>query len=235
MVTRRPPIDLNNQHITFAYNGGNFQPRSTITQHHDVFVQRRLSPDHQGPGRPHRDLHASRRKPDRRDAARRAHLGLCLRLGRPAHPDHRSHVPTRSRSPTTRRVASSTITRPDSTTEKFTNDQESGWTNSGTSGSPAPATLLAQAGGTYTSPNSNATTIQPDWLGMGLAGNIIDPLGNVQLFDRNANGLATVAIDQVNRNTQYTYDSKGNVTSILYEDGTSESFHLQQRLRAAHV
>ena len=96
-----------------------------------------------------------------------------------------------------------TISRPDSTTEKFTNDQESGWTNSGTSGSPAPATLLAQAGGTYTSPNSNATTIQPDWMGMGLAGNVIDPLGNVQLFDRNSNGLATVAIDQVNRNTQY--------------------------------
>jgi hypothetical protein len=42
------------------------------------------------------------------------------------------------------------------------------------------ATLLAQAGGTYTSPNGNATTIQPDWRGMGVAGNIIDPLGNDQ-------------------------------------------------------
>ena len=117
-----------------------------------------------------------------------------------------------------------TITRPDSTVEKFANDQESGWTNSGTSGSPAPATLLAQAGGTYTSPNSNATTIQPDWLGMGLAGNIVDPLGNVQLFDRDANGLATVMVDQVNRNTQFTYDSKANVTSILYEDGNYELY-----------
>ena len=39
--------------------------------------------------------------------------------------------------------------------------------------SPAAATLLAQAGGTYKSPNGNATTIQPDWLGMGLAGNVI--------------------------------------------------------------
>ena len=38
-----------------------------------------------------------------------------------------------------------TISRPDSTTEKFTNDQESGWTNSGTSASPAAATLLAQS------------------------------------------------------------------------------------------
>ena len=33
---------------------------------------------------------------------------------------------------------------PTARSEKFTNDQESGWTNSGTSGSPAPATLLAQ-------------------------------------------------------------------------------------------
>ena len=45
-----------------------------------------------------------------------------------------------------------------------------------------------------------------------MAGNVIDPLGNVQLYDRNSNGLATVAVDQVNRNTQFKYDSKGNVT-----------------------
>ena len=45
-----------------------------------------------------------------------------------------------------------------------------------------------------------------------MAGNVIDALGDVQLYDRNSNGLATVAIDQVNRNTQFTYDSKGNVT-----------------------
>ena len=96
----------------------------------------------------------------------------------------------------------SSINRPDSTTEDFTNDQEAGWTNSGTSGSPAPSTLLAVAGSTYTSPNSNTTTIQPDWMGMGQPGNVIDPLGNDQLFDRNSNSLATVTVDQVNRNTQ---------------------------------
>ena len=58
---------------------------------------------------------------------------------------------------------------------------------------------------------------------MGLPGNVIDPLGDVQLFDRNSNGLATVAVDQVNRNTQFTYDSKGNITETLFEDGNSES------------
>ena len=62
---------------------------------------------------------------------------------------------------------------------------------------------------------------------MGLAGNVIDPLGDDQLFDSNSNGLATVTVDQVNRNTQYTYDSKGNVTSIVYEDSNSRALHLQ--------
>ena len=65
-----------------------------------------------------------------------------------------------------------TITQPDLTTVEFSSDQEQGWTNSGTSGSPAPATLLAQSGSTYTSPNGNMTTIQPDWMGLGQAGNI---------------------------------------------------------------
>ena len=106
-----------------------------------------------------------------------------------------------------------TITQRDGTTEEFSNDQESGWTNSGTSLSPAAATLLAQSGSTFTSPNGNATTIQPDWMGLGMAGNIIDALGDDQLYDLNSNGLATVAVDQVNRNTQFSYDSKGNITS----------------------
>ena len=61
-------------------------------------------------------------------------------------------------------------------------------------------------------------------MGVSLARNIIDPLGNDQLFDRNSNGLATVAVDQVNRNTQYGYDSKGNVVSIIYEDTNEENY-----------
>ena len=85
-------IDLNNQHITFAYNGvePDFDDHRQLWEHHDVFLQRRLSPDDQGPGQPHRHLHAQRRQPDRRHAAGRQHLGLFLRLGRPVDPDHRS-------------------------------------------------------------------------------------------------------------------------------------------------
>ena len=106
-----------------------------------------------------------------------------------------------------------TISRPDSTTETFTNFQESGWTNSGTSLSPASPTLLAQASGTYTSPNSNTTTIQPDWLGLGMTGNQIDALGDVAMYDRTSNGLVSVAVDQVNRVTSYSYSSAGNMLS----------------------
>ena len=61
-----------------------------------------------------------------------------------------------------------TITRADSTTEEFSAAQEQGWTNSGTSGSPAPSVLLAEVGSTYTDPLSNVTTDEPDWRGMGL-------------------------------------------------------------------
>ena len=117
-----------------------------------------------------------------------------------------------------------TITSADNDSEKFTNDQESGWTNSGTSGSPAAATLLAQAGGTYTSPNGNLTTIQPNWTGLGVAGNVIDPLGNVQLFDTNSNGLPTITVDQDNLNTHIPTILKGSVTGITYMDGNSVSY-----------
>ncbi len=112
-----------------------------------------------------------------------------------------------------------TISQPDGTTETFTNDQESGWTNTGTSGSPAAATLLAEATSTYTSPNGNTTTLRPDWAGLGQTGVQIDALGDVVTNDLNSNGLATVTIDQVNRVTSYVYDSHGNMGTEVYADG----------------
>ena len=126
-----------------------------------------------------------------------------------------------------------TITQPDITTEEFSADQEQGWTNSGTSGSPAPATLLAAAGSTFTDPNGNVTTIRPDWWGLGTTGQITDALGNTETFDYNSNGLPTIVIDKLNRITQYTYDSQGNITEEIYPDGTTETVYLQLRLRAA--
>ena len=67
--------------------------------------------------------------------------------------------------------------------------------------------LLAQAAATYTSPNSNMTTIQPDWLGLGMTGNQIDALGDVADLRPELQRPGHVAVDQVNRVTSYAYDS----------------------------
>ena len=118
----------------------------------------------------------------------------------------------------------STITRPDSTVEAFTAYQERGWTNSGTSGSPAAATLLAEARSTYTDPLGNVTDLRPDWNGQGLTGQAADASGNVTTYDRDANGLATIAVDRLNRISQYAYDSHGNVTTLTYADGNKDQY-----------
>jgi RHS repeat-associated protein len=123
-----------------------------------------------------------------------------------------------------------TVTQANSTTETFSAAQEQGWTNSGTSGSPAAATLLAEVGSTFTDALSEVTTLRPDWRGMGLTDQSVDALSNVSTYDRDANGLATIAIDPMDRITQYAHDSKGNVTKITYPDlstvtyGTYNSF-----------
>ena len=117
-----------------------------------------------------------------------------------------------------------TITRPDSTTEEFSADQEQGWTNSGTSSSPAAATLLAAAGSTFTDPNANVTTIRPDWLGLGTAGQVTDALGNTWTADYNANGLSTIVIDQLNRISQYAFNSQGDITQETNPDWTTMTY-----------
>ncbi len=118
----------------------------------------------------------------------------------------------------------STITRSDNTTQTLFPNQEQGWTNSGTSGSPAAATLLATATSTYTDPNGNVTNKLPDWNGQGLSDVYIDPLGNVASYDRNGNGLATVTIDRLNRINQYAYNSQGDITQLTNPDLTTEQY-----------
>jgi YD repeat-containing protein len=118
----------------------------------------------------------------------------------------------------------STITRPDSTTEAFSAAQEQGWTNGGTSTSPAAPTLQAQVGTVYTDPLGNTTTYRPDWRGMGYTAQAVDALGNVTTHDRDANGLATITVDPLNRITQAAYDSHGNVTKTTYPDLTTTTY-----------
>jgi len=117
-----------------------------------------------------------------------------------------------------------TITRPDSTTEEFSAAQEQGWTNSGTSGSPATAWLQGQVGTVYTDPRSNKTVMAPDWRGMGYTNQTTDPFSNVAVVDRDVNGLATIAVDPLNNITQRAYDVDGNVTQIIYADLNTTKF-----------
>jgi RHS repeat-associated protein len=118
----------------------------------------------------------------------------------------------------------STITRPDGTTETFVPYQERGYNTTGTSGSPAPATLLAESRATHTDPNSHTTDLRSDWGGLGLTNQATDPDGNVTSLDLNSNGLAAVAVDRLNRIDQYTYDSNGNVTNHTYPDLNSDQY-----------
>jgi RHS repeat-associated protein len=110
-----------------------------------------------------------------------------------------------------------TISNPDSTSETFLASQEQGFvpSGSGTSGSPAAATLLATATSTLIDPLGNETDLYPDWQGLGLTNVSSDPLGDIATADRDGNGLATISIDPLNRTTQYVYDSKGNVTESI--------------------
>jgi len=118
----------------------------------------------------------------------------------------------------------STVTRPDNSAEVFRSSQEAGWTNSGTSGSPAPATLLAESVARYTDPLGNVTELRPDWNGQGLTNQVTDAGGNVSTRDRDANGLATVTIDNLNRVNRYTYDSNGKPVTITYPAGNTDHF-----------
>ncbi|GIW88249.1 MAG: hypothetical protein KatS3mg108_2573 [Isosphaeraceae bacterium] len=116
------------------------------------------------------------------------------------------------------------VTRPDLSTQSFDPYQVRGYDTSGTSGSPAPATLLAEARATHVDPRGNSWDLRPDWRGMGLVNQPTDPLGNVATSNRDANGLATVVVDRLSRIATATYDAKGNLTRWTYPDGDSEQF-----------
>jgi len=118
----------------------------------------------------------------------------------------------------------SSITRPDTTTETIVPYQVQGYDTSGTSMSPAPAVLLAEAVASHTDPNSHETTLRPDWRGHGQPNQATDADGNIASVNRDSNGLATVTIDRLNRISFAAYDSSGNVTKITNPDLTYQEY-----------
>lgn len=115
-------------------------------------------------------------------------------------------------------------TQPDGSAQAFTPCQKQGYDTTGTSGSPAPALLLAEAQASYTDPLNNTFTMRPDWRGMGLLNQATDQSGNTATYNRTVNGLATVTIDRLARISQDAYDSSGNVTQHTYPDGNTEKY-----------
>jgi RHS repeat-associated protein len=84
--------------------------------------------------------------------------------------------------------------------------------------------LLGEVGSTFTDALGNVTTDSPDWRGMGLTNQDTNAMGGVTTVDRDVNGLATISVDQLNRITQYAYDSNGNVTEEIYPDLTTTTY-----------
>jgi RHS repeat-associated protein len=117
-----------------------------------------------------------------------------------------------------------TITRPDSSSETFQGYQVRGYDTTGTSGSPAPATLWAEAAAAHTDPRGNTSEFRPDWRGLGVTGQLTDADGHVFSNDIDANGLATVTIDRLNRTTRRTFDSKGNPTTLIFHNNDQQEY-----------
>lgn len=116
------------------------------------------------------------------------------------------------------------IDLPSAASESFSPYQEQGWTSSGTSGSPAAAMMFAAAAASSTDPNGNTTTVFPDGYGLGTAVVSVDALGDVDTDDVNANGLVINDIDPLNRISQFTHDTHGNMTEEIFPDYTSEHY-----------
>jgi YD repeat-containing protein len=117
-----------------------------------------------------------------------------------------------------------TITRPDSSSETFQGYQVRGYDTTGTSGSPAPATLWAEAAAAHTDPRGNTSQFRPDWRGLGTVGQITDANGQTISNDIDANGLAPVTIDRLGRITRTTFNAQGNPTRLTFHDGNSQNY-----------
>jgi RHS repeat-associated protein len=120
----------------------------------------------------------------------------------------------------------STVTRPDTTTEQLTAMQMQGLVpnGSGTQGSPATPVLAAQALATYTDARSNTWSSNLDWLGFGRASQAQDPLADLTLTYRDANGLGWLVSDPLGRRTRSFFDGKANPTTVVLPDNNTQKY-----------
>ena len=164
-------IDLNNNHMTYSYNGSNqlTSIEASVRELHDLSptASAHLS-TYRRSGQP--SVHhvyvpqaAIFEAVQQADSPRVTYTydgsGRMTQVQ-----DQRSNI-TSIAYDSAERVG--TISLPEGATQLFSSYQEQGWTNSGTSGSPAAATLQAEAATTYTDPDGYSSQIRPDWMGLG--------------------------------------------------------------------
>ena len=219
-------IDLNNNHTTFSYNGSN--QLTSIEDQYGNFTTFTYSSGHlstiEDPASRFTtftfsgsDLEAVQQADSSRVTYTYDGSGRMTQVQ-----DQRSNI-TSIAYDSAERVG--TISLPEGATQHFSSYQEQGWTNSGTSGSPAAATLQAEAATTYTDPNGNSFQYRPDWMGLGQLSESTDPYGNVSANDiSTSNGLPYVSIDPLGRITQTVYDSQGSPVTIAYPDLTEDQY-----------
>jgi RHS repeat-associated protein len=118
------------------------------------------------------------------------------------------------------------VTRADNTTESFGPVELKGLVQAGqgTQSNPATPTLLPEAWGGYTDPRNNFWQDRLDWLGFGRAAQFADPLADMSITYRDANGLPWLAMDPLGRRTRTFFDSNGNPTTTAMPDDNTEKY-----------
>jgi YD repeat-containing protein len=118
------------------------------------------------------------------------------------------------------------VTRPDNSTEQLAPGYLQGLAAAGTGTSTNPATpvLAAQAQASYTDGRNNVWTTRLDWLGFGQALQASDPLSDMTVQYRDANGLVWLVSNPLGNRSRYLFDAKGNPTKITLPDTAVELY-----------
>src|SRR5262249_39469680 len=118
------------------------------------------------------------------------------------------------------------IDRPDVTAEKLSAWQLQGLPEPplGTQAFPAPPTLAAGARAQDTDPRGNVWQSRFDWLGFGQVSQELNPLANMAVQYRDANGLSWLSADALGRRSRSFFNSQGNATLIVAPDDSAEKF-----------
>jgi RHS repeat-associated protein len=119
-----------------------------------------------------------------------------------------------------------TVNRADGTSESFGAVELKGLVQAGqgTQSSPATPWLAATAWGGYSDPRGNFSDERLDWLGFGQATQSVDPLVDMTITYRDANGLPWLVSDPLARRTRNFFDSSGNFTKAVLPDDNTQQY-----------